>query len=214
MANLMATVQQAIAPLKMRCPGCGVELGELPASQTNDMECPGCAYKIRWDGAFWDACCDQTYPRSFSRQWILWEGGKLGNPNLVYGRDRQYYFREFLEGSSLSEERLKSMKILEVGFGHGRLLRQFQERSPAAYGIDLSRPLKSAQLRPGSAFFGNLLSMPFVPGQFDLVVCRGVIHHTPDPRESFARAAQQVAAHGMLYLGGHYEPAMKLSFLL
>ena len=144
----------------------------------------------------------------------MWEAGKLGNPNLVYGNDpKEYYFRQLLAATSLSEEDLKSMRILEVGYGHGRLLQQLQRCSQAAYGIDLARPLKSAHLRPGSAFFGNLLNMPFVPGQFDLVVCRGVIHHTPDPQKSFACIAEQVANNGMLYLGGHYE-AMKLKFLL
>lgn len=178
------------------------------------MECPQCAYKMTWAGDCWDACVDQTYPRSFARQWVLWEEGKLGDPNLIYGNDPKRYFRELMTASSLSEEDLKSMRILEIGFGHGRLLRQLQEHSPAAYGIDLARPLKSAQLRRGSAVFGNLLNMPFMPGQFDLVVCRGVLHHTPDPQNSFACVAEQVAENGKLYLGGHYEPAMKLSFLL
>jgi SAM-dependent methyltransferase len=203
-----------IPRLRMRCPSCGFGLGDLPSPEAKTMECSQCSYRMPWDGDCWDALIDQAYPRNFARQWVLWEAGKLGDPNLVYGNDPKKYFREVLAATSLSEEELKSMQILEIGFGHGRLLHQLQECSPAAYGIDLSKPLKSAQLRPGSAFFGNLLNMPFVPGQFDLVVCRGVIHHTPDPKESFACAAKQVADNGVLYLGGHYEPAMKLSFLL
>jgi SAM-dependent methyltransferase len=178
------------------------------------MQCSRCAYTMAWAGDCWDACVDRAYPRNFARQWVLWEEGKLGNPNLVYGNDPKRYFRELLKATSLREEDLKSMRILEIGFGHGRLLHQLQECSPAAYGIDLARPLASAQLRPGSAFFGNLLDMPFVPGQFDLVVCRGVLHHTPAPAKSFASVAEQLADNGVLYLGGHYEPMMKLSFLL
>jgi len=56
--------------------------------------------------------------------------------------------------------------------------------------------------------------MPFVAGQFDLVICRGVIHHTPDPQKSFDCVAQQVADNGLLYLAGHYEPGIKGSLLL
>jgi SAM-dependent methyltransferase len=144
----------------------------------------------------------------------LWEEGKLGDPNLVYGNDPNKYFRELLDGASLTEGHLRSMKILEVGFGHGRTLQQLQKWCPNAYGIDLARPRSSSKLRPGSAIFGNLLNMPFEPGQFDLVLCRGVIHHTPNPKESFASIASQVAPGGLLYLGGHYEPGIKSSLQL
>ena len=163
---------------------------------------------------YWDACVDKAYPRSFARQWVLWEAGKLGDPNLVYGNDPKKYFRELLEGTSLTEEKLHFMKILEVGYGHGRTLQQLQKWCPNAYGLDLAKPPRSSQLRPGSAVFGNLLSMPFAPGQFNLVICRGVIHHTPNPSQSFACLAAQVADGGLLFLGGHYEPGIKVSLLL
>jgi len=161
---------------------------------------------MTWADDCWDACTDKTYPRDFARQWVLWEAGKLGDPTRVYGNDPSAYFRELLAHTCLSEKNLDSMKILEVGYGHGRLLNQLQQHCPTAYGIDLSKPLKSANLRPGSAIFGNLLNIPFMFGQFDLVICRGVIHCTPDPEKSFACLAEQVAPRGMLYVGGLYEP--------
>jgi SAM-dependent methyltransferase len=132
----------------------------------------------------------------------------------VYGKDPEHYFRELLAHTSLRPEQLASKKVLEIGFGHGRLLRQIQEWSPSAYGLDLAKPLRSAQLRPGSAIFGNLLSIPFVPGQFDLVICRGVVHHTPDPEASFGCVAEQVADHGMLYFAGCYEPGKHKMLML
>jgi SAM-dependent methyltransferase len=137
---------------------------------------------------------------------VLWEAGKLGDPNLVYGNAHQRYFRELLNHTSLTEEQLQFMNILEVGYGHGRLLHELQQRSPTAYGLDLAKPLKSARLRPGSAIFGNLLNIPFMPEQFELVVCRGVLHVTPDPPKSLACLAEQVANRGVLYLAGLYEP--------
>lgn len=190
----------------MRCPSCGVELGDFPTTIQNSINCPQCQYSITWGGDCWDACVDKTYPRDLARQWVLWEAGRLGDPSLVYGKLPAIWFQEFLNQTSLTAEQLGSKRILEVGFGHGRLLRQLQELSPTVYGLDLSRPLKSAQLRPGSAIFGNLLSNPFMPHQFDLVICRGVIPLTPDPHKSFDCVAEQVAPGGMLYLGGLYEP--------
>lgn len=199
----------AVANLELRCPSCGVGIGALPASPSGPVPCDQCGYSIVPDSEHWDACVDKSYPRDFARQWVLWEAGKLGDPTLVYGEDPEDYFEEFLAHTSLRPEQLASKKVLEVGFGHGRLLRQIQEWCPAAYGIDLAKPLRSANLRPGSAVFGSLLSIPFVPGQFDLVICRGVVQCTPDPEASFGRVAEQVAANGMFYLAGCYEPGTR-----
>lgn len=192
--------------LQLKCPNCARGLGEFPTPGSSSITCPKCQYRIFWDGACWDACVDKKYPRDFARQWALWEAGKLGDRNLVYGNDPRNYFRTFLKHTSLTERDLESKRILEVGFGHGRLLQQLQRYSPTAYGIDLSRPLPSAHLRPGTAFCGNLFNIPFAPHQFDLVICRGVIHCTPDPRKAFACLAEQVNEHGLLYVAGLYEP--------
>jgi SAM-dependent methyltransferase len=181
-------------------------MGEMPASVPGSVQCGHCQFSVASDGDYWDACADTSYPRDFARQWVLWEEGRLGDPTLVYGEDPKTYFGELLDHTGLRPEQLSSKRVLEVGFGHGRLLQQIQEWSPFAYGIDLSKPLRSAHLRPGSAIFGNLLSIPFVPGQFDLVICRGVVHSTPDPEASFECVAEQVADEGMLYFAGCYEP--------
>jgi len=39
------------------------------------------------------------------------------------------------------------------------------------------------------------------PASFDVVYCSGVLHHTPDPRASFARIAQLVRPGGMIVVG-------------
>jgi SAM-dependent methyltransferase len=194
------------APLMMKCPACGSALGDFPVRQDIPVYCERCHYIIAWDGDCWDACVDRSYRRDFARQWVLWEAGKLGDPSLVYGKDPERNFRELLEHTRLTEENLKSMRILEIGFGHGRLLQEIQRFCPSAYGLDLSKPLKSAQLRPGSAIFGNLFNIPFEPHQFDLVICRGVIHVTPDAHKAFDCIAEQVADQGLLYCAGLDEP--------
>ena len=211
--NLMEATTAHVTSLKLRCPSCGFELGNMPGLPTVPVACGQCGFSIAGRSDYWDACTDKSYPRDFAKQWLLWEAGKLGDPTLVYGHDPEHYFREFLTHTSLRPEQLASMKILEAGFGHGRLLQQIQKWSPSAYGIDLSKPLPSAHLRPGSAIFGNLLSIPFMPGQFDLVVCRGVVHHTPDPEASFGCVAEQVAIDGRLYFAGCYEPGKGMLFL-
>jgi SAM-dependent methyltransferase len=193
-------------PLKLRCPSCGSESGEFPAPLDAVIKCGHCGFSIVWNGNCWDAVADKTYRRDFARQWSLWEAGKLGDPKLVYGKDPKRFYRELLEHCNLTEAQLKTMRVLEVGFGHGRLLNQVQQVCPQAYGVDLSMPLKSAELRPGSAIFGNLFNIPFMPHQFDLVICRGVAHVTPDPQKAFECLAEQVTEDGKFYFAGLYEP--------
>jgi SAM-dependent methyltransferase len=173
--------------------------------------CRGCGFEVEWRRDYWDACVDRTYPRDFARQWVLWESGRLGDPNLVYGTEPRSIFESLLRFMSLSEADLRSMRILEVGYGHGRLLRQLQECSDTVFGIDLVRPLKSAGLRPGSAIFGNLFAIPFSPGQFDLVISRGVIQCTPDPGEALRCLAEQVKPDGILCVAGMYETGYRAS---
>jgi SAM-dependent methyltransferase len=47
----------------------------------------------------------------------------------------------------------------------------------------------------------NLFELPLVERAFDFVICRGVVHHTEDPREATARVARHVAPGGYLLLG-------------
>jgi hypothetical protein len=100
-----------------------------------------------------------------------------------------------------------------VGFGHGRLLQSVQKHCPTAYGIDLSKPLPSCNFIPASIVCGSLFNMPFMPSQFELVICRGVVMCTADARLAFRRVAEQVSADGMLYLF-IYENKLPKSLLL
>lgn len=47
----------------------------------------------------------------------------------------------------------------------------------------------------------DLFDLPIRPASFDVVVSRGVVHHTPDPDRAIARVADAVAPGGYLVLG-------------
>lgn len=145
----------------MRCPSCGSALGDVALSSPDaerSISCPGCGFVIAYDEDGWDACLDRDHTRDFSRQWRLWELGKLGDPTLVYGARPEDSLAELLACTRLTTDGLKSMRILEVGFGNGALLGQLQKCSPDAYGIDLVRALESTSLRAGSTVYGSLLA--------------------------------------------------------
>jgi SAM-dependent methyltransferase len=164
--------------------------------------------------AFYDARLNKEHPNDYSRLWALWEAGRLGDPGLVYGVSPQDTFHQVLRTLELSEDDLKNMKILEIGYGHGRLLQKIQRYSATAYGIDTVKPLASSSFRPGTIICGDLFNIPIMPGQFDLVICKGVIQLTPSPRKAFDCIAEQVAQKGRLFLTVFEKGAKKRSMVL
>lgn len=48
---------------------------------------------------------------------------------------------------------------------------------------------------------GDLFALPLLPAAFDTVICRGVVHHTPDPVRATSEVARRVAPGGHLILG-------------
>ena len=155
---------------------------------------------MQFKDGVWDARVSFDYPLDFSHQWTLWEEGKFGDTRLLYSRSADEKYRDTLRDLSLDKADLRGMKILEVGFGDGRLLHSIQADCPTAFGIDLVKPLLSAKLRQRSVICASLFNNPFKPMQFDLVICRGVIHHTGKTRLAFSRVAEQVGKSGKLYL--------------
>jgi SAM-dependent methyltransferase len=100
-------------------------------------------------------------------------------------------------------------RIVDVGCGTGQMSLYLARADRAVVGADLTR----ASLRLGAAAaqrFG-LSGVQFVEtdlrrpglkvGAFDVVFSSGVLHHTPDPRASFARMAQLARPGGTIVLG-------------
>jgi SAM-dependent methyltransferase len=48
---------------------------------------------------------------------------------------------------------------------------------------------------------GDLFALPVLPSAFDVVICRGVVHHTPDPVRATNEVARRVAPGGFIVLG-------------
>ena len=99
--------------------------------------------------------------------------------------------------------------ILEMGCGTGQLSLFLASADRCVVGADLARP--SLELaREAARSYGvenagfvetDLRSPGLRRGAFDVVVCTGVLHHTPEPRESFASVARLVRPGGILVVG-------------
>lgn len=144
-----------------------------------------------------------NYASSFGLQWNEYRTTQLDSfTGLSISRDRLTR----LMGGSL--EILKGKKVLEAGCGAGRFSEIMLEKGAALFAVDLSTAVeanyKNCRKYPG--YFvcqANILSLPFQPKQFDIVVCIGVIQHTPDPEQTMTALCAQVKPGGMLVID-HY----------
>jgi len=195
-------------PVALRCPVCKTSFPDKEAA------CLSCGFRLEFDGRAWVARPDRTVEAEFSRQWELWEEGKLGRRDRIFGVPHGERFTRIMEILLLSGNDLRKKRILEVGYGLGAVLERIQDYCPLALGIDLTRPPRGTRLRPGSCFRADLLCTPFLPGQFDLVICQGVLQLMPDPVLAFEKVAEQVASGGVLYLLDIYEKGDKGSLAL
>lgn len=99
--------------------------------------------------------------------------------------------------------------VLDLGCGTGQLSLFLASAERTVVGADLARPsLELARAAAGRYGIERVLfvetdlrSPGLARGRFDVVVCSGVLHHTPDPAASFASAARLVAPGGVLVVG-------------
>jgi 2-polyprenyl-3-methyl-5-hydroxy-6-metoxy-1,4-benzoquinol methylase len=99
--------------------------------------------------------------------------------------------------------------IAEIGCGTGQMSLYLARADRLVIGADLTRASlelgAEAAARFGvtkAAFVEMDLAHPALrPAAFDIVYCSGVLHHTPDPRQSFRRIAGLARPGGMIVIG-------------
>jgi SAM-dependent methyltransferase len=100
-------------------------------------------------------------------------------------------------------------RIVEIGCGTGQMSLYLARADRVVIGADLTRAsllLGAAAARrfdlPRVRFIETDLRRPGLrDGAFDVVYSSGVLHHTPDPRASFARMVKLAKPGGMIVLG-------------
>lgn len=103
---------------------------------------------------------------------------------------------------------LPNLDVLECGCGAGRFTEVLLDRGARVTSIDLSEAVdanvESFPLSPlHRVAQADILSLPFESCAFDVVLCIGVIQHTPSPERSIERLYQQVRPGGWLVVD-HY----------
>ena len=150
-----------------------------------------------------------NYSSAFGEQWIKWRKTQLDSyTNTTITSDRLYRCigNDIINRFKNSKDPLH---VLEVGCGAGRfteILLKFP--SIRLTSIDLSSAVEAnAQNFPQNSYHRiiqtDLLELPFELMKFDIVICLGVIQHTPKPENSIKKLYEQVKPGGDLVID-HY----------
>jgi SAM-dependent methyltransferase len=144
-----------------------------------------------------------NYASSFGLQWNQYRTTQLdSHTGLTISRDRLTR----LLGGSL--DIVSGKQVLEAGCGAGRFSEILLEAGAHLKAVDLSTAVEAnyANCRHFphySVCQASILELPFAPEQFDVVICIGVIQHTPNPEETMTALCRQVKPGGMLVID-HY----------
>lgn len=103
---------------------------------------------------------------------------------------------------------LTGKTVLECGCGAGRFTEVLLRRNCTVTSVDLSEAVEAnqenfPQSESHKILQADITRLPLPPQQFELVVCLGVIQHTPNPEKTIARIYEHVAPGGWLVID-HY----------
>lgn len=96
-----------------------------------------------------------------------------------------------------------SKRILDLGCGTGFFLAELDARHPGSVGLDISHEmlLVSEQYVPRARLVtANAEKLPFQPGCFDVVFCKGSLHHTRDHVGFLSNCREVLGKHGVLIM--------------
>jgi SAM-dependent methyltransferase len=143
------------------------------------------------------------YTTGFGEQWKTYARTQLDSyTGRPISRDRL----ERCLGAPV--ETLKGQRVLEVGAGAGRFTELLLGAGAVLTSMDASAAVHANRancehLGPYRLLRGDVNASPLDPRSFDVVICLGVIQHTPSPEVTLASLARHVKPGGLLVID-HY----------
>lgn len=195
---------------RMRCPAHGGPL-TVPAAMADagvpwpagEVTCGrGCRFPVV-DGILRFTERDH-YANAFGLQWRRYQKTQLdSHTGAPISRDRL----ERCLGADLRS--LAGKRVLECGAGAGRFTEHLIQHAGTLVSLDLSSAVDANLAncgggeRPYLLVQADMNKNPLPPRAFDVVLCLGVLQHTPDPEQSMRSLAEHVAPGGILVVD-HY----------
>jgi SAM-dependent methyltransferase len=195
-----STTRAMRLPPELRCPthACAMEI----AGEGEELRClAGCHFPVvRSIPRFVPS---SGYATSFGLQWNNYRTAQLdSHTGAPISRERL----SRCLGGTLDLVREKS--VLEVGCGAGRFSEILLEAGARVFAFDLSDAVEASYTNFGlhARYFvcqADLQRPPALRESFDVVVCLGVIQHTPDPAQTIRILGGMVKPGGLLVVD-HY----------
>lgn len=145
----------------------------------------------------------ENYASSFGVQWNTFRRTQLDSyTGVPISRDRL----RRIAGGSLSI--FSAKRVLEAGCGAGRFTEVMLDSGAQVFAVDISAAVDAnyQNFKSRNNYFvcqADLLKIPTAKEQFDIVVCVGVIQHTPSPEETMRVLCSYVRRGGLLLID-HY----------
>ncbi|MGI6455139.1 MAG: class I SAM-dependent methyltransferase [bacterium] len=144
--------------------------------------------------------------RSFSDEWEIFDYDQ----DNTWGWNLEQRKEVFRNDVAMSSDQLQGKVLFDAGCGNGSLTAKLTDFGLEVIGMDLHNGLARAQAKKGKFargrehlvhyVQGNLFKPPFKKHTFDLIYSSGVIHHTPDSRQTFERIYPLVREGGRVYV--------------
>ncbi len=199
----------------LRCPSCNgdPEGGEpaVPAPAAQADACSGCGRGTPWFGEVRDFLEASERTDGFEKVNAFYEARPFPGyaPGETAGslmdRCRASPFMNALDRAIPPDAR-----ILDCGCGTGQIPNFLALAGPrrSVIGVDGCRASltladdfrRKVSIRNLRYLRGDLFSLPVAEASFDVVISRGVVHHTPDPYRATAEVARRVRPGGVLVL--------------
>ncbi len=144
-----------------------------------------------------------NYAAAFGNQWNAYRETQLDSfTGVDISRQR---LARCLGGSM---DVVRGKRVLEAGCGAGRFTELLLAAGARVFACDLSSAVEAnfANCYRANDYFvcqADITKLPVERQQFDVVVCLGVIQHTPSPEATIAALTDQVAPGGLLVID-HY----------
>jgi 2-polyprenyl-3-methyl-5-hydroxy-6-metoxy-1,4-benzoquinol methylase len=145
----------------------------------------------------------EDYAAAFGWQWRRFARSQLdSHTGTTISRDR---LRRCLGGSL---DVVRGKRVLEAGCGAGRFTEILLDAGARVVAADLSSAVDANHANCGRSrgYFvcqADIRDLPVAPRSFDVVLCLGVIQHTPDPEATIEALAGYVKPNGLLAID-HY----------
>jgi SAM-dependent methyltransferase len=154
-----------------------------------------------------------AYAQSFGYQWNWFRTVQLDSINQTSESEQA-----LVGATGWSDREFRGNRLLDAGVGAGRFADPASAKGADVFGVDLTMAVDAAYRNIGARpnvhlFQADIFALPFRAHTFDLAYSIGVLHHTPDPRQAFARVAATVKPSGKfaVYMYARYGPSHKAS---